>query len=178
MTRMGIRSSSQKKRRIGGYDVLLVALGIMGVLSLVFAAAAIPLAATIILLPVGFAMMVLPALATVLVLARLVWAFLPSRMGGFVRGVVALAVTGGLLFAVSQVLNRPLQTRIAALTSADRPLAAPLQKGRTVGVLRPELKTSRKVSQCDQFCQLALLSGDASRVIMLQSPHFTDAPDP
>lgn len=158
-----------------GYDVFLISLAVCACLSFGTGDLVIGLFFSIIGIPLAFLILLLPALALVLGLARILDLWLLSRvLPAGKSGFAAIGVALLLLAGVSLTANQRQSAERARLLADDHDdLSRPLPD-QVYALLSKEPST-----ECTDFCQRLLLTGQATAVLLAQSgAQGLDAPDP
>lgn len=148
-----------------GYDVFLISLAVCALLSFGAGDLVIALFFSIIGIPLGFLILFLPALALILGLARilgllLLSRFLPADKSRFAAVGVALLLLAG----VSLTANLRQSAELARLLADDHDdLSRPLPD-QVYALLSKAPST-----ECTDFCQRLLLTGQATAVLIAQT---------
>ena len=158
-----------------GYDVFLISLAVCALLSFGAGDLVIALFFSLIGIPLGFLILLLPALALILGLARLLDLLLLSRFFSAGKsGFAAIGVALLLLAGVSLAANLRQSAELARLLADDHDdLSRPLPD--QVYALLSDVPST----ECADFCQRLLLTGQATAVLIAQTgAQGFDAPDP
>lgn len=157
-----------------GYDVFLIILAIVALLSFGAGDLVIALYFSIIGIPLGILIPLLPALALILCLARildrlLLCYLLPKGSSGIAGVGMVLALLAG----ISLIANYRQSTELAALLAGDHEdIARPLPDQAYA------LLTQASSQECGDFCQRLLLTGQATAVLIAQGAEPLDPATP
>lgn len=159
-----------------GYDRFLVGLAACGLVVAAAPGILIAIGSLGVTLPLAFALAFLPALAVVLVPARLVQVMLGRVLPRpWVSGALSVVLVLGALAAVPRWFNAQVAARTDAAVAGDRnDLVLPLPRG-TYGIQTVGGRW-RDRQVCDDLCLRLLLTGQADRVILaaLSGPEAAD----
>lgn len=158
-----------------GYDFFLIVLAILAFFSLAAGNLVIVLLFSLIGIPFAFLILLLPALALILGLGRILDRVLLSRfLPNGTTGIASVGVTLLLLAGVPLIANYHQSALVSALQAGDhddlpRPLPSQIYA----------LLSQTSSQDCTDFCQRMLLTGQVTAVLMSQAaPAAQDPPDP
>ena len=161
---------------MGRIEIFLIVLGVVSLLSLGAPELGILPAITVIGLPLAFVYWFSPAVFTVVLIAYVIFRFLP--LPGMVGGAVSLIFAGALLAVPPYLLNMPIHSKAASFAQGD---LAQLKRPLKTDVLasREKFRFRKAQTRCDGFCLHALLSGTAKRFLVahMDNPSGAIAPD-
>jgi hypothetical protein len=163
-----------------GYDWFLAGLACLALMVAVAPDVLILIGSLGVTIPLAFVLAFLPAVAVVLIPARVVQVGVLNRVLSqlWLAGALSVTIVLAVLAAVPRGFNAHVAARIDAAVAGDRnDLAQPLPRG-TYGI---QTLTGRRHERqvCDDLCLRLLLTGQADRVILalLPGPEAADDMD-
>jgi hypothetical protein len=128
-------------------------------------------------IPIALVVAAIPTIALVVVAGYLIWRFVPPFRQW--TAAISLAAACLLLVIIPPAHNAEIKAQVADLTSSDagRP-SGPEDLSVKAGQALALISKRSRPSLCDQICLHLLMSGEASRVLMVPLADDEAAPDP